>query len=254
MNALNSLLAERLDQRNAVDHELAHILNRPPLSSSPTRVGSGGMPQMMMPSGYSNQPPPQRSQQPNGRQPQQQQQQQQHRNDNGFQIGQDADQDEKQAQKKRYQQELQAQMRETQMRKAQAKQERNDYDRKMDAEIERYNYFGRSGGGGGAPMRDKDGNVVANLADVRNPAPPQQYQQQQQQAPPPPSQYMPPNDKVYSLGSGPSAIANTPYFNGEHEQPYPGSVRISILSKRSRSIRMNIFRNEQVHPIMLVVL
>lgn len=221
LNALNSLLAERLDQRNAVDHELAHILNRPPLSSSPTRVGSGGMPQMMMSNGYSNQPPPQRSQQPNGRQ-QQQQHQHQHRNDNGFQIGQDSDQDEKQAQKKRYQQELQAQMREAQMRKAQAKQERNDYDRKLDAEIERYNYFGRSGGG--APMRDKDGNVVANLADVRNPAPPQQ--QYQQQAPPPPSQYMPPNDKVYSLGSGPSSITNAPYFNGEPEQQYPGSVRI----------------------------
>lgn len=252
LNALNSLLAERLDQRNAVDHELAHILNRPPLSSSPTRIGSGAMLNPMMSNEHFQQAPPQRTQQPNGRQTQPYRNDKRTgANDNGFQIGQESDKDAEQAQKKRYQQELQAQMREAQMRKAQAKQERDDYDRKLEADIERYNYFGRSGGG--APMRDKDGNVVANLADVRNPPPPQQYQQQQH---PPPSsqQYFPPNDKVYSLGSGPSSIANAPYYNGEPEPPYPSSVRISILGERACSIRMNYFRNEQVHPIMLEAL
>ena len=259
LNALNSLLAERLDRRTAVDHELAHILNRPPLSSSPTRVGSGAMLNSMMSNEHFHQPPPpQRSQQPNGRQTQP------YRNDkrpgaadNGFQIGQEADKDAEQAQKKRYQQELQAQMREAQLRKTQAKQERDQYDRKLEADIERYNYFGRSGGG--APMRDQDGNVVANLADVRNPPPPQQYQQQQQQQyqqqqQSPPQQYLPPNDKIYSLGSGPSSIANAPYYNGEPEQPYPSNVRIPILRERCPSIGMNNLRSEQVRPIMLVVL
>jgi hypothetical protein len=213
---LNSLLSERLDQRNAVDHELAHILNRPPVSASPTRVGSiGGVPGLNMSSEHSYQSSSHKSQQQqqqnNGRN------RQQFRNDNrsgppddGFQIGRESDKDAEQTAKKRYQQELQAQMRETQMRKVQAKQSKDEYDRKLDADIERYNYFGRSGGGGGAPMRDKDGNVLANLADVRNPP----------AAPPPPShqQYSAPDNKVYSLGSGMSAITDSPFYNGEQPQ------------------------------------
>jgi hypothetical protein len=109
-------------------------------------------------------------------------------------------------------------MREAQMRKVQAKQEKDEYERKLEAEVQRYNYFGRSGGG--APMRDKDGNVVANLADVRNPPPPPppQYQQQQQQ------QYYAPDDKVYSLGNGTSSIANGPFYNGEQERQYPSNT------------------------------
>jgi centrosome and spindle pole-associated protein 1 len=142
--------------------------------------------------------------------------------DNGFQIGHDVDKDAEQASKKRYQQELQAQMREAQMRKAQAKQDKDEYERKLDAEVQRYNYFGRNGGGGGAPMRDKDGNVVANLADVRNPPPPppppQQQQHQQQQ------QYYPPDDKAYSLGYGTSAITNAPFYNGAPEQQYSSNT------------------------------
>ena len=144
-------------------------------------------------------------------------------NDNGFQIGNQINKDDEQAAKKRYQHELQAQIREAQMRKAQAKQDKDEYERKLDADIQRYNYFGRSGGGG-APMRDQDGNVVANLADVRNPPPPppssqhqhphQQQQQQQQQ------QYFPPDDKVYTLGNGTSSIANAPFYNGEPQQQF----------------------------------
>lgn len=209
LNALNSLLAERLDQRNAIDHELAHILNRPPVSSSPTRVIQGGVSNLNITHEHISS---QGHQQQNGRQTQV------YRNENrqgtfdaGFQIGREVDKDAEQTAKKRYQQELQSQMREAQMRKAQAKQDKDEYERKLDADIQRYNYFGRSGGG--APMRDKDGNVVANLGDLRNPPP-----QSQRQQPPPPSHF-PSDDKVYSLGTGLSSISNPPFYNGEQSQP-----------------------------------
>jgi len=224
LSALNSLLAERLDQRNAVDHELAHILNRPPLSSSPTHMSSSGISNLNLPlNGHSNQVPMQM--QNHGRQTQPQRNDRRAKlNEDGFQIGQETDKESEQMQKKRYQQELQAQMREAQMRKAQEKQAKDEYDRKLDEEIQRYHYFGRSGGG--APMKDKDGNVVANLADLRNPPQPQQIQQQQQQYyPPPPGS----NDKVYSLGNGLSSVTDAPYYNGQPDRPpYPAnSVRIS---------------------------
>jgi centrosome and spindle pole-associated protein 1 len=139
--------------------------------------------------------------------------------DNGFQIGREVDKESEQAAKKRYQQELQAQMREAQMRKIQAKQEKDEYDKKLEADIKRYNYFGRSGGG--APMRDKDGNVVANLAELRNP---QQQQQQQYQTPRSQQQYTGSDDKIYSLGAGASAITNAPFYNGDQQQFPPNSV------------------------------
>ncbi|CAF4421925.1 unnamed protein product [Rotaria magnacalcarata] len=232
LNALNSLLAERLDQRNAVDSELAHILNRPPVSASPTRVSSGGMPNVNMPM---ERPHQGNYQQQNVRQAQP------YRNDNrsgaindNFQIGHEIDKDSEQAAKKRYQQELQAQMREAQMRKAQDKKAKDEYDRKLDEEIQRYNYFGRSGGGGGAPMRDKDGNVVANLADARNPQPPSQQQQQQQPQhhQPQQQQHFPPDNKVYSLGDGFSSIGNAPFYNGEQQPP---QQQYSSNSERSGS-------------------
>lgn len=233
MNALNSLLAERLDQRNAVDLELAHILNRPPVSASPTRVSNAGpAPNLNMHMENTHQgnyqqpdrrgPPPHRKDNrsvPN--------------NSNEFQIGREVDKDSEQAAKKRYQQELQAQMREVQMRKAQDKRAKDEYDRKLEEDIQRYNYFGRSGGG--APMRDKDGNVVANLGDVRNPptGPQQQYQQpyqqqhQQQQQP-----QFPPDNKVYSLGDGFSSITNAPFYNAEQQPPqhFPGNSVSSNLT------------------------
>ncbi|CAF1535648.1 unnamed protein product, partial [Adineta steineri] len=159
LSALNSLLAERLDQRNSVDHELARILNRPPVSSSPTRGITGGVSNLNLISDPSQQMSSQgyQQQQQHGRHVQQYRNENRSgTNDNGFTIGQEVDKDAEQAAKKRYQQELQAQMREAQMRKAQAKQDKDEYDRKIDAEIQNYSYFGRSGGGGGAPMRDKD--------------------------------------------------------------------------------------------------
>ena len=249
LSALNSLLAERLDQRNAVDLELAHILNRPPVSHSPTRLGSGNMvpPMNMQFEPSYQQAPAQRFPQANGRHPQYQNEKKTARNDNGFQIGQETDKDDEQAAKKRYQQELQAQMREAQMRKVQSKKEKDDYERKMDAEIQRYNYFGRSGGGGGAPMRDKEGNVVANLADLRNPP----------QNGPPPGQYSMPDDKVYTLGNGTSSMANAPFYMGDsqpHQQPpssFPGNT-VNTSETHLRSSFFLLFRIAPVrHRIML---
>ena len=227
LNALNSLLAERLDQRNSIDHELARILNRPPVSSSPTRVVTGGISNLNLSNDISSQG----YQQQNRRHVQTYHNENRSgTNDNGFQIGRETDKDAEQTAKKRYQQELQAQMRETQMRKAQAKQDKDEYERKLDADIQKYNYFGR-GGGGGAPMRDKDGNVVANLADVRNPPPPSQQpppprqQQQQQQS------YYPPDDKVYSLGSGLSSLMNPPFYSGGGEQQQYSSNSVNKICK-----------------------
>lgn len=229
LNALNSLLAERLDQRNAVDFELAHILNRPPVATSPTRLGSVNMSMMNnVPMQQSNNPPyatnntnnNNNNQRYNGP-PGNNRSDPRARAGDGFQIGQEADKESEQAAKKRYQQELQAQMREAQMRKAQAKREKDEYDRKLDAEIQQYNYFGRSGGG--APMRDRDGNVVANLADLRNPSNPGQ----QQQIPTSPGKlpFSMPEEKMYSLGNGPSSMLNAPFYNGEQQQSsYPSNT------------------------------
>ncbi|CAF4751784.1 unnamed protein product [Rotaria sp. Silwood1] len=238
LNALNSLLAERLDQRNAVDLELAHILNRPPVSASPTRINSNGMSNLNMRTEHSQQIPPQNYQQQNGRHIQSYRNDNRTgSNDNGFQIGRETDKESEQAAKKRYQQELQAQMREAQMRKAQEKRAKEEYDRKLEEDIQRYNYFGRSGGG--APMRDKDGNVIANLADVRNPPPPQppyQHQQQQQQ-----QQYLPPDNKVYSLGDGMSSMGNAPFYNGEQQQYSADSDRPGSPNHARGAVSNGIF-------------
>ncbi|CAF2586600.1 unnamed protein product [Rotaria sp. Silwood2] len=206
LTALNTLLAERLNQRNAIDLELARILNRPPVatSSAPIITG-GGVPALNMSFEQSNQ----QNNDNRYRQQYRNDSRSKRNNDNGFQIGNETDKEAEQAAKKRYQQELQAQMREKQMRKSQAKQEKDEYERKLESEINRYNYFGRSGGG--APMRDKDGNVIANLGDLRNP----QQQQQQYQTPRSQQPYTAIDDKVYSLGVGASSITNAPFYNGE---------------------------------------
>ena len=212
------MLAERLDQRNAVDFELAHILNRPPVSASTVRRNSGSMPESSMPPEYSRQVPSQGyQQQSSGRDVQTyRNKKRSESNETGLQIGREVDKNAEQAAKKRYQQELQAQMREVQMRKAQEKQARDEYDRKLEAEIQRYNYFGRSGGG--APMRDKDGNVVANLADVRNPPPPSQQQ------------YITSDDNVYSLGNEFNSVGNPSFYNGEQQQYPSNSVSQMVIN------------------------
>lgn len=223
LRALNNLLAERLHQRDAIDPELTRILNRRPIGENPALVGSAGL---RMPLEQIYEPPSQTNQQfSNERQgpPTRRDNKPRPRPGGGFQIGDEVDKDAEQVAKKRYQQELQAQIREGQMRKAQAKQEKDEYDRKLEAEIKRYSYFGRSGGG--APMRDKDGNVVANLADLRNPP-------QQSGNPPPQSQshgYMPPSNPTYSTGAGGSSIIGGPFYNPPPGQYQPDTVRSPLV-------------------------
>ena len=247
LSALNTLLAQRIDQRNNVDIELARILNRPPVSTSPTLGNSGRLPALNLPFDQPYEPPSQ------GYQPTSDNRRgAQHRNrskpnsDGGFQIGHDVDKDSEQAAKKRYQQELQAQMREAQMRKLQAKQEKEEYEKKLESDIKRYNYFGRSGGG--APMRDKDGNVIANLADLRNPP-----QQQQQTARGQPTSYAGFDDKVYSLGAG-TSITNAPFYSGDQQSQYPSDTvkQLSFVENCEKRIIVASFRLVLVHLIMLV--
>jgi hypothetical protein len=209
LGALNTLLSQRLDQRNAVDHELARILNRPPVSATPALVNPGRVSGLGIPFDQPYEPPSsQRNQQYNDdRRAAQNRDNDRVRPGGGsFHIGREADKDAEQATKKRYAQELQAQMREAQMRKVQSKQEKDEYERKLESDVNRYNYFGRSGGG--APMRDKDGNVIANLADLRNP--PQQT----------PRTEMPVGSldgKTYILGAGTSSITDSPFYNGDQQ-------------------------------------
>ncbi|CAF0876383.1 unnamed protein product, partial [Didymodactylos carnosus] len=227
LSALNTLLAQRLSQRNAIDSDLARILNRPAISSSPSlgemRISPRGGAGQQIRSQYSNNNRDQQqqyTQRPYENRSNRNQIQHYDNNDNqngGFQIGREADKDAEQANKKRYQQELQQQMREAQMRKMKEKADKDEYDRKLEADIQTYNYFGR--GGGGAPMRDKDGNVVANLADL-NTKPPQMSSRQppssqQYQHPQPPSQQYQhqQDDKIYQIGT--SSIHDAPYYNGE---------------------------------------
>lgn len=220
---MNTLLAQRIDQRNNVDIELARILNRPPVTSSPTLVNSGRLSALNMP--FDQPYEPSITQSLSDRRVPQNRNRSRPNNDAGFQIGQDVDKDAEQAGKKRYQQELQAQMREAQMRKLQAKQEKDEYEKKLESDIKRYNYFGRSGGG--APMRDRDGNVIANLADLRNP----QQQTSRDQIP----GHVGFDDKVYTLGAGTSSITNAPFYNGDQKSQYP-----PLTVKRYSSIQFEM--------------
>jgi len=70
------------------------------------------------------------------------------------------------------------------MQKQKEKDEQERLDKKISIENSNYNPYGR--GGGGAPIKDKDGNVVANLAQVKpdsNPYTPRDMGQQMQYAP-----------------------------------------------------------------------
>ncbi|XP_053105235.1 centrosome and spindle pole-associated protein 1 isoform X2 [Hemicordylus capensis] len=60
-----------------------------------------------------------------------------------------------------YQQELQQQIREREQRRRQEKEERERYDARLEAEMRNYNPWGK--GGGGAPLRDKKGNLITDL-------------------------------------------------------------------------------------------
>ncbi|XP_077991198.1 centrosome and spindle pole-associated protein 1-like isoform X4 [Glandiceps talaboti] len=63
-----------------------------------------------------------------------------------------------------YQQELLDQMKENDQKKKKAKMEEDEYNRKLEAQIQSYNPWGK--GGGGAPMKDIKGNVVADLKQL----------------------------------------------------------------------------------------
>ncbi|NXV78425.1 CSPP1 protein, partial [Atlantisia rogersi] len=60
-----------------------------------------------------------------------------------------------------YQQELQQQIREREERRRQEREERERYEAKLQAEMRNYNPWGK--GGGGAPLRDANGNLIADL-------------------------------------------------------------------------------------------
>ncbi|XP_070195678.1 uncharacterized protein [Littorina saxatilis] len=65
-----------------------------------------------------------------------------------------------------YQAELARQIEEKKMKKAKDRDEKERYDIKLEREAQDYNPYGR--GGGGAPMRDDHGNILANLRTMRN--------------------------------------------------------------------------------------
>ncbi|XP_054841037.1 centrosome and spindle pole-associated protein 1 isoform X2 [Eublepharis macularius] len=60
-----------------------------------------------------------------------------------------------------YQQELQKQIKEREERRRQEKEEKERYEAKLEAEMRHYNPWGREGGG--APLRDKKGNLITDL-------------------------------------------------------------------------------------------
>lgn len=86
-------------------------------------------------------------------------------------MGSTNDNNQKALKAKEYQEELERQVREKQLKKQKEKEEQDKLDKKMLLENAIYNPYGRSGGG--APIKDKEGNTVANLSQVR--ADPLQY-------------------------------------------------------------------------------
>lgn len=64
-----------------------------------------------------------------------------------------------------YMKELEKQMQEKKIQKLKAKQEQERYDKRLEEENKQYNPFGR--GGGGAPLKDSSGNILANLYKIK---------------------------------------------------------------------------------------
>lgn len=89
----------------------------------------------------------------------------------GFMFTEEQNKDLKNISKKEYVDELQRQIREKQLAKQREKEEDERLEKKMLIEANVNNPFGRSGGG--APIKDKEGNIVADLSQVR--ADPEQY-------------------------------------------------------------------------------
>jgi hypothetical protein len=85
--------------------------------------------------------------------------------DGGFNFSEVQNKDLKALKAKEYQEELQRQMREKQLAKQREKDEQERLEKKAQVEAAVYNPFGRAGGG--APLKDKEGNVVADLSQAR---------------------------------------------------------------------------------------
>ncbi|XP_009993897.1 PREDICTED: centrosome and spindle pole-associated protein 1 [Chaetura pelagica] len=64
-----------------------------------------------------------------------------------------------------YQQELQQQIKDREQRHRQEKEDKKRYEAQLQAEMRKYNPWGR--GGGGAPLRDAEGNLIADLSMMR---------------------------------------------------------------------------------------
>ena len=85
--------------------------------------------------------------------------------DTGFSFSEERDRDLKTMKAKEYSDELQRQMREKEIQKQRERAEQEILDKKMLVENALYNPYGR--GGGGAPLKDRDGNVIADLSQIR---------------------------------------------------------------------------------------
>ena len=166
-----------------IDPSLADILRRPPVGlktpvpsqrvqfNDNVRYNNYSPPPQHQ---YQQQPPPPQSyndpyrSNPITGQSQQQQQQQ----NNPFNFSEEAlNKDSKEYKQKQYQEELQRQVREKQLQKQREKEDKERADKKMLEEAVTYNPYGRAGGG--APIKDREGNTVADLSQVR--ADPDQY-------------------------------------------------------------------------------
>lgn len=86
----------------------------------------------------------------------------------GFNFTEEQNKDSKQVKAREYQEELARQVREKQLQKQREKDEQERLDKRLLAETAQYNPFGR--GGGGAPLKDRDGNIIANLSQAKNAA------------------------------------------------------------------------------------
>ncbi|XP_078361952.1 centrosome and spindle pole-associated protein 1-like isoform X2 [Oculina patagonica] len=73
--------------------------------------------------------------------------------------------DKKKASQQAYQEELKRQMQERDAKKRKEKEDKERYDRKIEQEAANYNPWGK--GGGGAPLRDSTGHLVANLRTLK---------------------------------------------------------------------------------------
>lgn len=120
----------------------------------------------------------------------------------GFNFSENQNKDIKQMKAKEYQDELARQVREKQLAKQKEREEKERLERKIAVENANFNPFGRSGGG--APLKDRDGNIMADLSQVKSD--PAQYSPRSvAMAPPAPGMYAP---NAFSSNMPPSMTEN----------------------------------------------